>query len=163
MTTQSAPILIECARVLHYATVDEGVRYTPRSAIYVNGEELGAVARLAIVRNLVDQDIMLLHCDSEWNVLGSSGSGDVESVMTHANRRYEGLDSRWQKAPWSDVEFAKALTDQFRDQRCSFCGRYHFQVDSMMVEGDRAMICGECIVRLYSASVDNLTNEEPDA
>ena len=71
--------------------------------------------------------------------------------MAHANRRYEGLETKWRKAPYSEAEFAKAVADEYRDERCSFCGRYHFQIDALMVEGDRAMICGDCIERLHFA------------
>ncbi len=148
--SESVPPLISCARVLHYAIVDEAVRFTPRGKIYVGDAQLGAVPRLAIVRNLVDDEIMLFHCDGEWRCLGSSGSGDIDEVMAHANRRYEGLETKWQKAPYADAEFAKAVADEYRDERCSFCGRYHFQIDTQMVEGDRAMICGECVQRFHA-------------
>jgi len=103
------------------------------------------------VRNLVDDEVMLLHCDEEWTSLGCSGNGSIEDVMAHANRRYEGLETKWRKAPYSEAEFAKAVADEYRDERCSFCGRYHFQIDALMVEGDRAMICGDCIERLHFA------------
>ena len=151
MTDDVVPPLIDCARVLHYANVDDSIRYTPKNQIFTGGAELGAVPRLAIVRNLVDDGIMLLHCDEEWTSLGVPGSGSVEDVMAHANRRYEGLEGKWHKAPYSEAEFAKAVADEYRDQRRSFCGRYHFQIDALMVEGDRAMICGDCIKRLHSA------------
>lgn len=153
MTDDVVPPLISCARVLYYAIVDDSVRYTPKGKVFVGGVELGAVPRLAIVRNLVDDEIMLLHCDDEWTCLGSSGKGDVDEVISQANRRYEGLDGKWRKAPYSEAEFAKAVADQYRDERCSFCGRYHFQIDAPMAEGDRAMICGDCIERLHSALV----------
>ncbi len=151
MTEIVVPPLIDCARVLHYAIVDETVRYTPKNQIFSGGIELGAVPRLAIVRNLVDDVIMLLHCDEEWTSLGVSGGGSAEGAMAYANRRYEGLEGKWHKAPYCEAEFAKAVADEYRDQRCSFCGRYHFQIDALMVAGDRAMICGECVERLHSA------------
>jgi hypothetical protein len=147
----AVPPLIHCARVLYYAIVDDSVRYAPKGKIFVGDVELGAVPRLAIVRNLVDDGIMLLHCDEEWASLGVSGSGSVEDVMAHANRRYEGLEGKWCKALYSDAAFAKAVADQYRDHGCSFCGRYHFQIDAMVVEGDRAAICGDCIQRLHAA------------
>lgn len=144
------PILIDCSRVLHYAIVDDSVRFVPKGRIFVNGVELGAVPQLAIVRNLVDDGIMLLHCDEDWNSLGTSGSGSVEDVMESANRRYEGLEGKWRKAPYSDAEFAAACADEYGEQRCSFCGRYHFQIDAQMVVGDHARICGDCVERLHS-------------
>lgn len=151
MADDIAPPLIDCTRVLRYAVLDHEVRYTPRGAIYVDGVELGAVPRLAIVRNLVDDSVMLLHCDEDWNCLGVSGAGSIEEAVTDANRRYDGLAEKWRKAPYSEVEFAKAVADQYGEQRCSFCGRYHFQIEAPMAVGDRARICGDCIVRLHAA------------
>jgi len=151
MADDIPPPLIDCARVLRYAIVDDSVCYAPKGRIFASGVELGAVPRLAIVRNLVDDGIMLLHCDEEWASLGVSGGGSVEEVMAHANRRYEGLEEKWCKAPYPDAEFAKAVADEYRDQRCSFCGRNHFQMDARMVEGDRASICGDCVERLHRA------------
>lgn len=164
MANESVPPLIDCARVLYYAIVDETVCYTPRNAIYVAGVELGSVPCLAIVRNLVDDEIMLFHCDDEWTCLGSSGKGDVDEVMAQANRRYGGLATKWKKAPYSDAEFAKAFADEYRDERCSFCGRYHFQIgDASMIEGDRAMTCGECVGRFHDALADFRAGAEPGA
>ncbi len=151
MTNEAVPPLIDCARVLHYALVGPEVRYTPKNAIYVDGIELGAVPRLAIVRNLVDDDFMLFHCDADWSCLGVSDCGSIEDAMAHANRRYEGLAGKWREAPYSDAEFAKAVTEQYGEERCSFCSRFHFQIDAPVIKGDRARICGDCIERLHSA------------
>ena len=150
MKSEMPPPLVDCTRVLYYAIADDSVRYTPRNKIYVGGVELGEVPRLAVVRNLVDDGIMLLHCDEEWNCLGLSGTGSIEDVKAHANSRYDGLASKWRKVPYSDAALAKAVDEEYRDQRCSFCGRYHFQIEALMVEGDRAMICGDCVERLHS-------------
>ena len=159
MTEETVPALIDCARVLHYAIAGEGVRYTPKGKIFTGGVELGAVPRLAIVRNLADDEIMLLHCDEGWASLGVSGKGTVEDVMVHANARYEGLAEQWRESPYSDAEFAKAVADAYRDERCSFCGRYHFQTDGPMVGGDRATICRDCVNRLHAA----LAEYDPEA
>lgn len=159
MSSDVPPPLIDCARVLYYAIVGEGVRYAPKGKVFVGGVELGAVPRLAIVRSLVDEEIMLLHCDDEWASLGSSGAGSVEAVMAHANARYEGLAGQWHEAPYPDVEFAKTVADAYRDERCSFCGRYHFQIDGPMIEGDRAMICSDCVDRLHVALAEHDTEE----
>jgi hypothetical protein len=150
MTNGAVPPLIDCARVLHYAVLDHEVHYTPRNAIYVDGIELGAVPRMAVVRNLSDADIMLFHCDDDWTCLGVSGHPSVEDALAYANRRYAGLAGKWREAPYSEAEFAQAVAEQHGEERCSFCGRHHFQVDVPMVEGDRARICGDCIARLHA-------------
>ena len=51
MTDDAVPPLIDSARVLHYGIVDAAVRPAPKGKIFANGDEAGAVPRLAIVRN----------------------------------------------------------------------------------------------------------------
>jgi hypothetical protein len=150
MPNETVPPLIDCARVLFYAIVDDTFRHVPKGTLYAGGRKIEAVPRLAIVRNLVDDGIMLLHCGDEWESLAVSGVGDVDDLKRQANEHYPGLATKWQKAPYTDVEFAKALADEYRDSRCSFCGRYHFEVGEMpMAQGHEAMICRECVERLH--------------
>ena len=68
-TSDTPPPVLHGARVLAYAVVDSSVQYTERQALYVDGELLGAVPRLAICQNIGVEDVMVLHCDGEWNVV----------------------------------------------------------------------------------------------
>ncbi len=156
MNADVPPPLIDCARVLRYAVVDESVRYTPRGKLFVDGVEVGAVPRLAVVRNLVDDEVMLLHCDETWNSLAVSGGGSIDDVTAHANHRYQGLAGKWNDAPHSDADFAKAVCDEYGDDRCSFCARFSFQIDALMIRGNRAMICGDCVDRLNSTIAEKV-------
>jgi hypothetical protein len=163
MDALKPPPLIDSCRVLHYAIVDSDVRFTRCSVLYVDDVELGAVPRLAVCKNLIDDSILLLHCDEKWSSLGSSGSGDVESVIVQANRLYDGLASKWVKSPYSELDVAKFFADSYADQRCSFCGRYHIELDGTpIVEGTNAAICGECIERLHG-ELCNLHMDEDEA
>lgn len=151
MSTRLPPPLIHSARVLHYAIVDASIRYTRSTAVYVGGAEIGPVPRLAVCRSLVDNSVILFHCDDDWNALSSSGSGDVENVLAIANRLYDGVASKWSNSPYTEIEVAKAITDDHADQRCSFCGRYHFELgDELMVSGNKASICSKRITRLHA-------------
>ncbi len=159
MDENTPPPLISSSRVLFYAIVDSTVRFTPRNVLYVDGVELGAVPRLAVGKNLIDEDVFLLHCDAGWNSLGTSGSGDIDNVMAEANRRYDGLATKWIKSPYGELDVAKSIVDLYVDQRCSFCGRYHIELGaSSMIEGKNAAICGECIERFHAV----LINSNPD-
>lgn len=157
------PPLIATSRVLHYAIVDGEVRYTRSSVLYSGGKEVGPVPCLAISRNLVDDSVMLLHCDQDWNCLGASGSGSIEGVMNDANRLYEGIAAKWMRAPYSDVAFLKAFADDYESQRCSFCGRYHFEMDDAgMIQGTQARICTDCVERLHGVVLERVkANVEP--
>jgi hypothetical protein len=150
MTNSVPPPLIDCARVLHYAIVDDDVRRQANNVLVVGGRTLGAAPRCVIARNLVDEEILLLYCNEDWESIGASGSRDVGDAMARARGDYEGIDVKWRKAPYSDADFAAALAYAYRDERCSFCLRYCFQLGEVpMVRGDRAMICRGCIERLH--------------
>jgi hypothetical protein len=63
MANEPAPPPCLCfSRVLAYAFVDATVDFTGKQCLLVDGKELGPVSRLAICRNLDDEDIMLFHC-----------------------------------------------------------------------------------------------------
>jgi hypothetical protein len=127
----------------------------------VDGVELGPVPRLVVCRNLVDDSVVLFHCDDDWNALGCSGSGDVQNVLAVANRLYDGIVSKWSNSPYTEIEVAKAIADDYADQRCSFCGRYHIELgEEMMVSGNKAAICGKCITRLHADFVMHVAGGE---
>jgi hypothetical protein len=155
MNVDVPPPLIDCARVLRYASVDDSVRYTPQEKLIVDGVEMGAVPRLAVVRNLVDDSVMLLHCDEAWNSLAVSGGDSIDDVTAYANHRYEGLAGKWNDAPYSDADYARAVCDEHGNDRCSFCARFSFEIDALMIQGNRAKICGDCVYRLHSIFAEN--------
>jgi hypothetical protein len=72
----SAPPPVLCfARVLAYAIVDESVVFTGKQQVYVDGKLLGRVPCLALCQNVApdEDEIMLFHCDEQWNAVGVSG------------------------------------------------------------------------------------------
>ena len=73
MNSTSPDIVLNSTRVIAYALVDETVTYNERGNFFVDGKSLGAVPKLAICQNLDEEDIMIFHCDNEWNVLGATG------------------------------------------------------------------------------------------
>lgn len=89
------PPIIDSAQVLLYALVDDSVKYTGRAYVVVEDKIIDPVPRLAICRNLYDDDILLLHCDDEWNVLGAGGYGTVEKARARAETAYKGIDGKW--------------------------------------------------------------------
>jgi hypothetical protein len=82
------------ARVLEYAILDESVTYSGHSSLFVGNvkehlKELGPVPRLAIAQDLKTGEIMLLHCDQDWEVLGLGGNYDsVAKAKASAERAY---------------------------------------------------------------------------
>jgi hypothetical protein len=148
MNRNPPPPVIDCARVLSYAFVDD-IPYRRAGSLFVNGELLEKMPRLAVCANL-GEDIgpMLFHCDEEWNVLGTSGAGTIDEVKKMAERNYPGVASRWVDTHIT-VEAALAYYDSQTDnQKCSFCGKRAFEVQGW-IEGKSAIICRGCIEKFH--------------
>ena len=90
------PFVLGSARVVVFAILDESVTFTGKITVYVNGELLGQVPRLAVCENLVqDDDFLLYYCDEGWNVLGISAFPSAEAAMRKAERGYIGVTEKW--------------------------------------------------------------------
>ena len=148
---QEPPPILDCARVLEYAEVDESVRYTGRSTLYVDGKELGAVPRLALCQSFDETEVMIFHCDREWNVLGTGSAPTLETARASAERGYAGISAKWVKSRYSPEEAEKYLSDHWGNERCSFCGRMPHQVSSMVHGQSGAKICNLCISELWQS------------
>ena len=92
MTPIDPSPVLNCARVLAYVIVDNSVVYTERGSFFVDGKLLGRVTRLAICQNIDESEILILHCDNEWNSLGAQGGNySVEEAKSSVERSYHGL------------------------------------------------------------------------
>jgi hypothetical protein len=127
MPTAPPPVL-GSARVLAYAVVDDAMPFTGRCAHYVDGVLLGRVPRLAIVEELADTaEIMLLHCDEEWNVLRLSGSGTVAEVKARTEVNYPGIGARWVDVGTTREEALAYYDSLPGPSACAFCGKRAFE------------------------------------
>jgi hypothetical protein len=144
------PPQIDSARVIAYADV-ENLEYRKAGALYVGDTLLEKVPRLAIGVSLgEDVDPMLLHCDEQWNCLGTSGASSVEGVKSLAERNYPGVSSRWTESGYT-VEQAIAHYDvQSEGLRCSFCGRRSYEMGRSLIKGRNATICYDCVERFQA-------------
>ena len=77
----------------------------------VDGAWIGRVPNLAICEWDVRHELMLMHCDEQWNVVGVQGWNapgaappkSVAEVVALAERYYRGLGSAWvHVAPFGD-------------------------------------------------------------
>jgi hypothetical protein len=91
------PAILDSSQVLMYATLDDSVKFTGRAVVMVGEKIIDPVPRLAICRNLYDDDILLFLCDNDWNVLGAGGYGTIENAQARAESAYAGSSARWQK------------------------------------------------------------------
>jgi len=116
--------------------------------LFVDGKEMGQVPRLALCEDKKTQEVLLFHCDNEWNVLGSSSHPSTNEAKAHAERIYAGLSSLWADANVSEEE-AEAYLDEILS-RCSFCQRRFDHAEEMIAdESEKAHICNHCIEEFH--------------
>jgi hypothetical protein len=141
------PPVLDCARVIAYAVVDPSIKYVERNTLYV-GEPLkllGPVPRLAICQNIGEAELMVFHCDGEWNVLGAGGGHySVNEAKTYVERSYPGIGKNWIDTNVSVEDAAAFLKEQFGDLKCSFCGRMFHEVWQYF-GNENARICDVCV------------------
>jgi hypothetical protein len=102
------PCVLDSARVLAYAALDQTVSYTGRISVYVGGKLLSLVPRLAICENLArDGDFLLCYCTETWEVLGVGGYDSFELAKQRAEVAYAGVSEKWKPyRPLSERELA---------------------------------------------------------
>ena len=97
------PRVLDGAQVLEYAILDSSVRFTGKLHLFHGGKRVGPVPCLAICRDPNLKELLLLHCDENWNVLGGEiwNAPDrppvttVEEVKVRAENAYAGVTSKW--------------------------------------------------------------------
>jgi hypothetical protein len=158
MDESAPPVVLDDGRVLEYAIVDETVQYTGRLHLYANDKRIGPVPRLAICENLFNGELLLVHCDEEWELLavqawnGPAGSpaSSIDDVKRRAEDFYRGISAKW-IALATSLEEAKAYyEDREKKFTCSFCGRLPHEVTTV-VSGKSALICNFCIDEYHEA------------
>ena len=144
------PPVLDMARVIAYAFVDDSVQWTGRQCLFVDGKELGPVPRLALAQNATGDltDVLVFHCDERWEVLGVSGGANLDEAKARTEHAYRGISAKWIDANVS-VEEAEAWVLENSDHMvCFFCGRSPGQFEQI-VTGKLAAICNVCIDRLH--------------
>ena len=92
-------MILDSTRVLLYAETGGATTYTGRLTIargYANDlRDIGPVPKLAICEDLATGQVLVMHCDSVWNVLGVHFAASVDDAKANAERAYAGVGSRW--------------------------------------------------------------------
>jgi hypothetical protein len=82
--------------------------------------------------------------DNEWNSLGARGGySSVGAVKAAIERTYRGLMKEWVDTTVTETQARDFLEPEFRDEKCSFCGRWPINVKQMI--GDDVRICNLCV------------------
>lgn len=91
------PLILASAKLLEYAIADSSVEYIERQTLYVDGKLLGQVPKLAICQNYKERDLLLFHCNKEWEVLGAVFYKSIDELKKRIEREYKGINKKWIK------------------------------------------------------------------
>jgi len=89
------PTTIDGARVLAVAYITSAVAARGTTIHRVNGEEVGPFAALAIAQYEEDEDVYLLYCDDQWNVITEVCRDSVDAAKGTAAFEYDGINVCW--------------------------------------------------------------------
>ena len=102
MRIDRPPETLNGCRVLAYAST-VGSAFTGRLRLNVAGEWLGQVPRLAICTIGQSSELVVLHCNESWDVLGVQGwnipgvdsPSSLSEVMSRVEHYYQGMGAYW--------------------------------------------------------------------
>ena len=146
------PPILENARILEYAVIDESVKFTGQLILNVDGEWLGAVPGIALAESFNNSELIAFHCDENWNVLGvqtwNSPDGPVLKSIADLKEKMEkyycGISELWVQHTATAREALDLYEESQRAHSCSFCGKTRDEIERL-VSGPNANICSECL------------------
>jgi hypothetical protein len=157
------PPVLDMARVIAYAIVDKSVQWTGRQLLFVDWKELGAVPHLALCQNVSGElkDILVFHCNEEWEVLGCSGGGTIEEAKASIECAYRGITAKWIETNVTEDEAKAWIKANCPDIVCSFCDREMGEFKEMIVnKSGLTRVCNICIDEHYKVMHERDSNME---
>jgi hypothetical protein len=156
-TASAPPPVLDMARVIAYAFVDNSVQWTGRQTLFVGGQKLGPVPRLALCQNVSGElrDILLFHCDEQWDVLGVSGAETIEAAKASAERAYRGITPKWIHTGVTEEQAIAWMKENLKDMSCSFCDRAPGDFEQLIEnKSGTVRVCNYCVDDHYKALHD---------
>ena len=93
------PALLDGARVLCHAAVDERCRPTGSCRHYRGTQPLGPFAGLAVCQYAGERACYLFYCDADWRPLTDTRHERLEDALRQAEFEYEGISGHWTWSP----------------------------------------------------------------
>jgi len=149
-TTRKPPIQILQARVDQYAIRDRSFKFRGHRLLFSDDKEVGPVPRLALAHG-GRGDILLVHCDRRWNVIGFSGHPTMREAKADAERFYPGISKAWKRTGYTRTQARRALA-RLPNPRCAICRKFWHEVQEIVeVKKARLVLCDVCIRELYAS------------
>jgi hypothetical protein len=144
------PPVLDFARVIAYAILDDSVKWTGKQKIFVGDEQLGPVPRLALAQDVEGEleDILIFHCNDQWEVLGLTGADSIEAAKAIAEHAYHGVTGRWIDTATTVEEARVWIRENHQHLFCLFCGRSPHELKSLLTQKLGA-ICDRCVEEFY--------------
>jgi hypothetical protein len=143
------PPVLDSARVVAYAVIDETVTHTGHTCFIVGGRVLQPAGGLAICQQLGDNDYLLFHCTRDWYVLGAGFHPSIQDAKAYAERGYRGVGKKWVELNTTEAAAREFMDRDIRGTACSFCGRVSEDGDDLTI-GPTAAICDHCFEKTYA-------------
>lgn len=162
MPIEPPPPVVDSGRVLSYAIVPDDLAFIQRNTLFVNSVPMGRVPCLAIIEQLSDGDVLLLHCDADWYANGAAGtpSHSIDDLKASAERSYPGLAAHWVDVNTTREDALAYYDAEWPMSRCSYCGRRAYETESMW-EGASSTVCNHCRLQHPEAALHTAVPEVP--
>ena len=142
------PVVLDGCRVEQFVLRDRSMKFRGQGRLFRGEKEVGPVPRLALARHR-NNEVLLLHCNSRWQVLGvSGGHATVREAKRDAERFYTGISKGWMPTHYTKVQARRALDRLPGPKKCSLCSRPWHAVEAL-VEIKKFAICDTCARELY--------------
>ena len=97
------PKVLADGRVLAALSVDDSMEFTGALKLFAGEERIGRVPNLAVVKKGRSPDLLIVHCDADWNVAGiqawnSPGGKRIQTLQQAkaiVERYYTNSASKW--------------------------------------------------------------------
>lgn len=144
------PVVLTGCRVEQFAIRDRWMKFIGQGRLFSGDREVGPVPRLALARNR-KEEVVLLHCDARWQVLGiSGGHATLREAKSDAERFYSGISKQWIPTGYTKTQARRALDRLPGPKKCSVCLRSSSEVETLVEFKKRKLaICDVCVRELY--------------
>jgi len=111
------PVVLDGCRVEQFVLRDRSMKFRGQGRLFRGEKEVGPVPRLALARHR-NNEVLLLHCNSRWQVLGvSGGHATVREAKRDAERFYTGISKGRHITSAHISDYQNARTDAGRASR----------------------------------------------